>query len=144
MLTIVNSDVFTMSENKAKFQRLYDDILNQGKLEVFEELCAPNFVKHAMPPSPDFGIEGSKQSVMMLRNAFPDIRYEVEDMIEDGDKLVARWSAKGTHKGEFMGIPPTGKLVAFSGIEIIRIENGKAVEEWEELDRAGLMAQLTS
>lgn len=133
-----------MSDNKAKFQRLYDDILNQGKLEVFEELCAPNFVKHAMAPTPDYGIEGSKQSVIMLRNAFPDIKYVVEDMMEDGDKLVARWSAKGTHKGEFMGIPPTGKQVAFSGIEIIRVENGKAVEEWEELDRAGLMAQLTS
>ena len=79
----------------------------------------------------------------MLRNAFPDIKYTVEDMIEDGDKLVARWSAKGTHKGEFMGIPPTGRQVSFTGIEIIRVKDGKAVEEWEELDRAGLMGQLT-
>jgi steroid delta-isomerase-like uncharacterized protein len=133
-----------MSENKAKFQLLYDEILNKGNLDAFEELCAPNFVKHAIPPSPDYGIEGSKQSVLMLRKAFPDIKYTVEDMIEDGDKLVARWSAKGTHKGEFMGIPPTGKQVAFSGIEIIRVEDGKAVEEWEELDRAGLMQQLTT
>ncbi len=133
-----------MSENKAKFQLLYDEILNKGNLDAFEELCAPNFVKHAIPPSPDYGIEGSKQSVLMLRKAFPDIKYTVEDMIEDGDKLVARWSAKGTHKGEFMGIPPTGKQVAFTGIEIIRVEDGKAVEEWEELDRAGLMQQLTT
>jgi len=132
-----------MSENKAKFKLLYDEILNKGNLAVFEELCAPNFVKHAIPPNPDFGIEGSKQSVLMLRKAFPDIKYTVEDMIEDGDKLVARWSARGTHKGEFMGIPATGKQVAFSGIEIIRIKDGKAVEEWEELDRAGLMQQLT-
>ena len=132
------------SENKTKFRRLYEEILNKGNLDVFEELCAPNFVKHAMPPTPDYGIEGSKQSVIMLRTAFPDIKYTVEDIIEDGDKLAARWSAKGTHKGVFMGIPPTGKQVAFSGIEIIRIENGKAVEEWEELDRAGLMQQLTS
>jgi len=133
-----------MSENKAKFQLLYDEILNKGNLDAFDELCAPNFVKHAIPPSPDYGIEGSKQSVLMLRKAFPDIKYTVEDMIEDGDKLVARWSAKGTHKGEFMGIPPTGKQVFFSGIEIIRVEDGKAVEEWEELDRAGLMQQLTT
>ena len=132
-----------MSDNKAKFRLLYDEILNKGNLEVFNELCAPNFVKHAIPPNPDFGIEGSKQSVMMLRNAFPDIKYTVEDMIEDGDKLVARWSAKGTHKGEFMGIPPTGRQVSFTGIEIIRVKDGKAVEEWEELDRAGLMGQLT-
>ncbi|MCK5239606.1 MAG: ester cyclase [Candidatus Thorarchaeota archaeon] len=131
-------------ENKTKFRRLYEEILNKGNLDVLEELCAPNFVKHAMPPTPDYGIEGSKQSVIMLRTAFPDIKYTVEDIIEDGDKLAAGWSAKGTHKGVFMGIPPTGKQVAFSGIEIIRIENGKAVEEWEELDRAGLMQQLTS
>ncbi len=133
-----------MSENKAKFQLLYDEILNKGNLDAFEELCAPNFVKHAIPPSSDYGIEGSKQSVLMLRKAFPDIKYTVEDMIEDGDKLVARWSAQGTHKGEFMGIPPTGKQVAFTGIEIIRVKDGKAVEEWEELDRAGLMQQLTT
>ncbi|MHA2069059.1 MAG: ester cyclase [Candidatus Thorarchaeota archaeon] len=128
------------SENKAKFRLLYDEILNKGNLEVFSELCSPDFVKHAMPPSPNYGIEGSKQSVIMLRTAFPDIRYTVDDMIEDGDKL----SAKGTHKGVFMGIPPTGKQVAFTGIEIIRVKDGKAVEEWEELDRAGLMQQLTS
>ena len=134
----------TNSENKAKFLILYEEILNKGKLELFDDLCAPNFVKHAIPPSPDFGIEGSKQSVMMLREAFPDIKYTVEDMIEEGDKIVARWTAKGTHKGPFMGIPPTGKRVSFSGIEIIRIKDGKAVEEWEELDRAGLMQQLTT
>lgn len=131
------------SENKAKFLILYEEILNKGKLELFDELCAPNFVKHAIPPSPDFGIEGSKQSVKMLLEAFPDIKYTVEDMIEEGDKIVARWTAQGTHKGSFMGIPPTGKQISFSGIEIIRIKDGKAVEEWEELDRAGLMQQLT-
>jgi predicted ester cyclase len=105
-----------VSENKAKFRLLYDEILNKGNLDAFDKLCARNFVKHAIPPSPDYGIEGSKQSVLMLRKAFPDIKYTVEDMIEDGDKPVARWSAKGTHKGEFMGIPPTGKQVAFTGI----------------------------
>ncbi len=134
----------TNSENKAKFLILYEEILNKGKLDLFDDLCAPNFIKHAIPPSPDFGIEGSKQSVMMLREAFPDIKYTVEDMIEEGDKIVARWTAKGTHKGTFMRIPPTGKQIAFSGIEIIRIKDGKAVEEWEELDRAGLMQQLTT
>lgn len=79
----------------------------------------------------------------MLREAFPDIKYTVEDMIEEGDKVVARWTTQGTHKGTFMGIPPTGKQVTFSGIEIIRIKDGQAVEEWEEFDRARLMQQLT-
>ena len=134
----------TNSDNKAKFLIFYEEILNKGKVELLDEICAPNFVKHAIPPSPDYGIEGSKQSVIMLREAFPDIKYTVEDMIEEGDKIVARWTAQGTHKGSFMGIPSTGKQVAFSGIEIIRIKDGKAVEEWEELDRAGLMQQLTT
>ena len=132
-----------LSDNKLKFRLLYDEILNKGKLDLFDELCAPNFVKHAIPPAADYGIEGSKQSVIMLRKAFPDIKYTVEDMIEEGDKLVARWTAHGTHKGDFMGIPPTDKRVTFTGIEIIRVVDGKAVEEWEELDRAGLMQQLT-
>ncbi len=78
----------------------------------------------------------------MLRNAFPDITYTIEDLIAEGDKVVARWSAQGTHRGDFMGIPPTNKQVRFSEIEIIRVVDGKAVEEWEELDRLGLMTQL--
>ena len=78
----------------------------------------------------------------MLRNAFPDITYTVEELIAEGDKVVARWSAEGTHLGDFVGIPPTHKQVRFSGIEIIRVVDGKAIEEWEELDRLGLMTQL--
>jgi len=132
------------TEMRAKFRLVYDEILNNGKLELFDEICSPDFVKHTFTPGQTYGIEGSKQSVLMLRKAFPDIKYTVEDMFGEGDKLVARWSAKGTHKGDFMGIPPTGKQVFFSGIEIIRIFEGKAVEEWEELDRAGLMQQLTT
>ena len=77
----------------------------------------------------------------MLRQGFPDIHYTVEDMIGEGDRLVARWSTKGTHKGEFMGIPPTGRSVAFSGIEIVRMVGDKAVEEF---DRLRLMQQLTT
>ena len=134
----------SLTDMKAKFRLLYDEILNNGRLELFDELCAPDFVKHAMPPRSSYGIEGSKQSILMLRSAFPDIKYTVEDMFGEGDKLVARWSAKATHKGDFMGIPPTGKQVYFTGIEIIRIEDDKAVEEWEELDRVGLMQQLTN
>ena len=132
----------TLEENKAKFRLVYEEILNKGNIALFDELCAPNFVKHALQPGTDYGIEGSKQSVVMLRTAFPDIIYTVEDLIAEGDKVVARWTAQGTHTGEFMGIPPTNKPVRFSGIEIIRVVDGQAVEEWEELDRLGLMTQL--
>jgi len=132
------------NEMKAKFRLVYDEILNNGKIEIFDEICSPDFVKHSIEPGKTYGIEGSKQSVLMLRKAFPDIKYTIEDMFGEDDKLVARWSATATHLGDFMGIPPTGKQVSFSGIEIIRMLNGKAVEEWEELNIAGLMQQLTS
>jgi len=124
----------SLTEMKAKFRLVYDEILNKGRIELFDEICAPDFV----------GIEGSKRSILMLRNAFPDIIYTVEDMFGEEDKLVARWSAKGTHKGDFMGIPPTGNQVYFTGVEIIRHKDGLAVEEWEELDIAGLMQQLSN
>lgn len=78
----------------------------------------------------------------MIRTAFPDITYTVEDLIAEDDKVVARWSARGTHTGDFMGIPPTNKRVRFSGIEVIWVVDGRAVKEWGELDRLGLMAQL--
>jgi len=122
----------TLDENKAKFRLVYEEILNKGNIDLFDELCVPNFVKHTQQPGTDYGIEGSKQSVIMLRNAFPDITYTVEDLIAEGDKVVARWSAQGTHQSDFMGIPPTNKQVRFSGIEIIRVVDDKAVEEWEE------------
>jgi len=134
----------SLKDMKAKFRLVYDEILNNGKIDLFDEICSTDFVKHTMTPGESYGIEGSKQSVLMLRKAFPDIKYNVEDMFGEADKIVARWSAKGTHNGDFMGIPPTGKQVVFSGIEIIRVKDDKAVEEWEELDRAGLMQQLTS
>ena len=134
--------MLSSNDMKAKFRLVYDEILNNGKLDLFDEICSPDFVKHTLPPGEPYGIEGSKQSVLMLRTAFPDIKYIVDDMFGEGDKLVARWSAKGTHKGDFMGIPATGKQVYFSGIEIIRISNGKAMEEWKELDRTGLIQQL--
>jgi predicted ester cyclase len=66
-------------------------------------------VKHTLQPGTDYGIEGSKQSVLMLRVVFPDIVYNIEDLIAEDDKVVARWTAQVTHKGEFMGIPPTNK-----------------------------------
>jgi len=133
----------SLPEMKEKFRLVYEEILNNGRIELFDEICSPDFVKHTMPPGNSYGIEGSKQSILMLRRAFPDIKYTIEDMFGEEDKLVARWTAKGTHKGDFMGIPPTGKQVYFTGIEIIRHKDGVAVEEWEELDRAGLMQQLT-
>jgi predicted ester cyclase len=75
-------------------------------------------------------------------NAFPDMHLYVEDAVAEGNKLVTRWSAHGTHKGDLMGIPPTGKEVSIAGIAIDRFENGQSVEHWEIIDQLSLMQQL--
>ena len=130
--------------NKAEYTRFFDEVLNGRNLAVLDELNDPNFVDHARTdPRPELSdLEAARESVAQLHRAFPDIKWSVEDMIAEGDRVVARWTAHGTHEGEFMGIPPTGKPVAFSGIEIVRLAGGKGVEHWELLDVMALMQQL--
>ena len=132
-----------MSEaNMAMTRRFADEVMNRGNLRVLDELCAPNVVDHSMPPGFPAGIAGVKQMVTMYRSAFPDMRATIEDLIAEGDKVVARWSATGTHRGELMGIPATGKRVAVTGIGIDRFAGGKMVEHWEIYDQLSLMQQL--
>ena len=134
----------SLEENKAEYTRFFDEVLNGRNLAVLDELNTPNMVDHARSdPRPDLSdLEAAKESVAMLHRGFPDIKWSLDDMIAEGDRVVARWTAHGTHEGEFMGIPPTGKQVTFSGIEIVRIEDGKGVEHWEQFGVMSLMQQL--
>ena len=129
-------------ENKAKMRRLIDEGFNQGNLGVVDELIAPDAVDHNLPPGIGPGAEGLKQLITMFRTAFPDMHLATEDVIAEGDKVVARSTIRGTHKGEFMGIAPTGKQVTISGIDIVRSEGGKMVEHWGLTDDMGMMQQL--
>jgi len=95
-----------MSENKAVIRRLYNEVMNKGNLSILEEHIAPSFVNHAAPPGTQPGIEGVKQIVTMYRTAFPDLRVTADEVIAEGDKVATRWTMHGTHRGEFMGIPP--------------------------------------
>jgi steroid delta-isomerase-like uncharacterized protein len=132
-----------MSEaNKAMTRRFANEVMNRGNLRVVDELCAPNVVDHSMPPGFPAGTAGVKQMVTMYRSAFPDMRATIEDLIAEGDKVVARWSATGTHRGELMGIPATGKRVTVTGIGIDRFASGKMVEHWEIFDQLSMMQQL--
>jgi len=88
------------------------------------------------------GIENYKNFVKIYRNAFPDICYTVNDLIAENDKVVERWTAQGTHMGELLGIPPTNKKLKVTGIDIVRIKDGKMVERWAEYDLHGMMEQL--
>ena len=129
-------------ENKVLCQRCMEEVWNKGNLAVLDGLFDPNYVEHSPMPGQAPGIEGHKDMVTMARAAFPDMHSHIEDMIAEGDKVVIRMTAHGTHKGEFMGIPATGKGFNISEIHIVRIVNGKAVEHWSEADMLGFMQQL--
>jgi steroid delta-isomerase-like uncharacterized protein len=128
-------------ENKALVRRGFEEGMNQKNLDVFAELLAPDYVNHNMPaPAP--GPEGFKQVMAMFVQGFPDFHLTVEDMIAEGDTVATRGYFTGTHNGEFMNIPATGKQVTVSYIDIWRMENGKAVENWVQIDQLGMLQQL--
>ena len=129
-------------DNKAVVRRFYEEVMNQKKRAVLDEVFDLNVVDHFAPPGTPGGLEGARQTLGMFLSAFPDLHFTVEDLIAEGDKVVARATLSGTQQGTFMGIPATGKHVTMTGIEINRFEGGKSVEHWVEMDTLGLMQQL--
>lgn len=130
--------------NKAISRRILLEVFGQGKMAVADELIAPNSVSSGpgTPPGLPSGPEGTKQFISVYRKAFPDVQFTIDEQIAEGDKVVTRWTAHGTHKGELAGIPPTGKSATVTGIEVSRIVNGKIVESWGIFDQFGMMQQL--
>ena len=129
-------------ENKALVRRLYEEC-NKGNMAALEELyAAPNYVWHGTGVFRDMDLAARKQFLPALFTAFPDVHYTVEDLIAEGDKVVSRFAARGTHQGEFMGVPATGKVVTLTGIYITRVAGGKVVEDWRAVDDLGLLQQL--
>jgi steroid delta-isomerase-like uncharacterized protein len=134
-----------MSEqNKTIVRRLFDELWNKGNLPVADELIAPTYTHHdASTPDLGRGPESEKKRVTLYRTAFSDLRLTVEDMIAEGETVVARWSCRGAHKGDLNGIAPTGKQFVISGVSIVRFTGGKMVEGWINWDALGLMQQLS-
>ena len=131
-----------MSEqNKQLIRRVFEEVYNQGNLDVVEELASRDFVAHS-PTEDVHGTDGVKQFVTDLRTAFPDLHTTIEDLIAEGDRVVARFTATGTHTGPYKGIPPTGKHGKITGIDIERIVDGKSVECWTNTDDLGMLQQL--
>ena len=132
-------------ENKEKARRMMEEAFGQGKLEVVDEVLDPDFVCYD-PNSESGAVRGAdtiKQEIEWFRNAIPDLTYTVEDQVAEGEKVVSRYTAKGTHQGEFFGVAPTGARIEMGGIQIDRFdENGKMVEEWPEYDMLGAMKQM--
>ena len=128
-------------QNKALARRWIEEASKNPAL--FDELLAPNFVQYfSGAPEPIRGIEASKQLNAVYRTAFPDFVTTVENLVAEGDKVAIRWSVRGTHTGDFQGIPPTGKHGMVTGTDIVRIEGGKIVEDWGVFDSLGLLQQL--
>ena len=132
-------------ENKVKARRLMEEGFGQGKLEIVDEVLDPDFVCY--DPNSEAGeVRGAdkiKQEIEWFRNAIPDLTYTVVDQVAEGDKVVTRYMASGTHQGEFFGVAPTGKCIEMSGIQVDRFdERGKMVEEWAEYDLLGAMRRM--
>ena len=131
-------------ENKALARRSWE-VVAQGSLDTLEDalaqVYADDFILHEAGDV-FVGIQGLAQFVSMMRSALPDLRITIEDDMSEGDRVVTRWIAQGTHQGELMGAAPTGNQVIATGITIHRIEEDKIVEEWSNLDALGLMQQI--
>jgi len=141
-LYIREEDFLMSEENKAINRRFIEEVFNQGNLSIVDELFTPNYVDHTAPPGRLPGVDGLKQELTIYREAFPDTHVTIEDMIVEGDKVVFRWSGRGTHTGELLGIPPTGKDMKVTGIVIHRMVGGKIAEHWESFDQLGMLQQL--
>jgi steroid delta-isomerase-like uncharacterized protein len=129
-------------ENKAKMRQFYEEVVQKGNLAVLDELVAPNFVDHNPAPGQAAGAAGVRQYFTAMRAAVTDIRVDIEQILAEGDKVVGHIAVRGTHTGDLMGMPASGREVVMRVSDIVRIENGKAVERWGVEDMSGFMSPV--
>ena len=122
---------------KAIVNCLYTEFLNEGNLDIADQLISPDFTGPA-----GMGPEGFRALVLPLRQGFPDLHFTIQDMVVEGSRAAVRWTSQGTHRGPFAGIAPTGRPVSNEGIAIYRIEDGKIAEAWSQVDRLGVLQQI--
>jgi steroid delta-isomerase-like uncharacterized protein len=131
-----------MSEENKAVVRRWVEAFNEGNLDAVDDLLTDSYVRHD-PNSPEVrGPEEEKQLIAMYRSAFPDLRFTVEDMVAEADKVVARVGISATHEGELLGIPPSGRRLSFTAMELYRLEGGKIDEQWVNVDTLGMMQQI--
>jgi steroid delta-isomerase-like uncharacterized protein len=128
-------------ENKVLTRRFYEGV-SAGDLSVVDELVADDLVEHEEFPGIPSTKDGVRQFFAMFRAAFPDMRMEAHEMVAEGDLVSARFVFTGTHQGEFMGVPATGKRVEVEGFDLVRFRDGQATEHWGQMDAMALMQQL--
>jgi steroid delta-isomerase-like uncharacterized protein len=132
-----------IKDTKAVYRRFIEEVANKGNFALADELLAEDVIEYEiLPPGLPANRDGIRQLFRLLRTAFPDLEITIEDLLNDGDKVVARVTLRGTHSGEFLGLPPTGKKVAYEAIDISRIVDGRMVEHWGIPDYLTLFRQL--
>lgn len=132
-----------MSEmNRAVVRRVVEELFDTGNLDIADQVFAPDYVDHSPSELESSGLENIKRFVVGWRVAFPDTRSAVEDMIAEGDRVAVRWTTQATHRGEFLGVPPTGNVVTAHWLGIFRLSNGKIIESWDHYETQGLLRQL--
>lgn len=130
-------------DNKAIVARYSEDVWNSGNLATVEDYIAVDYVRHDPGiPMEVRGPEGIKQLVRVFRDAFPDVHFTPQIIVAELDKVVVRFQVSGSHQGELMGIPATGKPIAITSIEIFRLTDGKIAEQWLAVDNMGMLQQL--
>ena len=129
-------------ENKALVRGIYQETMNEKNIAAMDKYVAANVIDHNPDPGQGPGLEGAKKSFSEMFTAFPDMAGTVDLMISEGDLVVTRITMRGTHTGDFAGMPATGKKFSISGIDTLRIANGKIVERWGNFDYLGMMQQL--
>jgi predicted ester cyclase len=133
------SDPQTM---KALYQRMVDEVVNQGHFDVVDELFNPAYVDHSAPPGAPGGTDGVKMVFGMFRAGFPDVKFTIQSMVADGDVVATLVEGEGTQTGEFMGIPPSGKHAKWRSVGFFRVIDDKIVEHWGIPDMLGLLIQI--
>ena len=129
-------------ENEAVVRRAFDEVA-MGDMTTIDEIIAPEFVRHDLAGGTEaHGPDGVKRLIAALRSAFPDIQTTVDDVISGGDRVVVRFTARGTHRGQFQGIAATGLEATWTGINIYRVVDGQIQETWQIADGLGLLRQL--
>jgi len=133
------------AENRKLFQRYFDVVANEGNLDLADEIFASDYQHHdpANPdPRPVVGPQGVRDHLTSLRDAFPDLIFDIDDMVAEGDQIIVRWTARGTNTGDYFGMPATGKSIEITGMNTWRTRDGQAIEGWVNRDDMGLLQQL--
>jgi steroid delta-isomerase-like uncharacterized protein len=131
------------TRNKHLVESFIQELFTKGDLTAVDRYLAPDFVNHDPPfPGSPEGAEGMRQAAQLMRSALPDWRSDLDQLIAEGDLVVERFTAQGTHRGELLGAPGTGRTLTLRGINIFRIEGDRIVERWGRLDDVGLQEQL--